>query len=151
MRIEPISSYVAAKTLCHHANWNLTNLQIQKMLYIIHMIFLGKHNGISLIQENFEAWDYGPVIPNLYQKLRSFGSDKVEDVFREKTLNDVNDARNNFLKNGAQELSGQRVGFLVSYTHRENGAWGKYYSPHTKLIIPTEAILDEYNLFENNK
>ena len=37
----------------------------QKILYFAHMACLGEY-GEPLIDEQFHAWLYGPVIPNLY-------------------------------------------------------------------------------------
>jgi len=42
------------------------------MLYFSQMINLGKKKE-RLFDASFEAWDYGPVIADLYHKLKAFG------------------------------------------------------------------------------
>ena len=76
-----ISPFKALKTLGQIGGWNLTNLQIQKILYLIHLFYLGR-KGDPLINESFEAWDYGPVLPSLYHEINFFDSDPVLDVFK---------------------------------------------------------------------
>lgn len=76
----PIHAFVAAKTLGYGCDWSISNLEMQKILYIAHMYYMGKF-GARLISTPFEAWDYGPVHPELYHKLKRFGARKVRDVF----------------------------------------------------------------------
>lgn len=52
-------------------------LKLQKLVYNAH----GWHLALTdrpLINESVEAWRYGPVIPSLYQKFKSYGSDPVD-------------------------------------------------------------------------
>ena len=72
----PVSALSAARRLCEKSGWQLTNLQVQKMLYLAHMNYVGKTSGKPLIDGNFEAWIYGPVNREVYNKLRVFKSKK---------------------------------------------------------------------------
>ena len=49
----------------------LTNLKIQKLVYIAHGWHLAI-TGDALIQEEIEAWPFGPVIPKLYHELKRY-------------------------------------------------------------------------------
>ena len=75
-----VSSLSAARLVCELRDWKVSNLELQKILYIAHMIYLG-NESVPLIDENFEAWDYGPVIPELYQHVKGFGAKPVGNVF----------------------------------------------------------------------
>jgi uncharacterized phage-associated protein len=61
-----ISVFDAARTLGYYSDWKLSNLQMQKILYLAHMVYMDKNSGEPLVDEDFQAWDYGPVLPSLY-------------------------------------------------------------------------------------
>ena len=55
------SILAVAKRLCERSGWSLTNLALQKLCYIAHMIHLSMHDGKPMVSGHFEAWDFGPV------------------------------------------------------------------------------------------
>ena len=67
----------AAAHLIERSNQSLSNLELQKLLYLAHMFYMGRYDGEPLVHGEFEAWDYGPVHPTLYQRARTFGSNPV--------------------------------------------------------------------------
>lgn len=51
----------------------LTQMKLQKLVYFAH----GWHMALCntpLVDEEFQAWRYGPVIPSVYHKFKSFGT-----------------------------------------------------------------------------
>ena len=74
------SSINAGKTLCELSGWRISNLRLQKLLYIAHMYHLGRTDK-NLVNENFEAWQHGPVEPNLYHYVKGYGADSIGNVF----------------------------------------------------------------------
>ena len=70
-----VTALQAVKHTCEASGWRVTNLQLQKILYIAHMVYAGKNNGKRLIaDDDFEAWDYGPVLSGLYHRISVFGT-----------------------------------------------------------------------------
>lgn len=139
----PVSAIASARRMCERSEWTLTNLQLQKMLYLAQMMHLGI-KGDRLMNGNFEAWDYGPVLPMVYGQVKMygrgpirggfFGSGSVSDPERAKMLDDAYD-----------QLSPMTAGKLVSITHWEKGAWARNYVPGVKgIVIPDADILNEY-------
>ena len=57
----------------------LTHMQIQKLVYFAHARLLVLH-GQPLIDQAFEAWEYGPVVPVLYHALKHNGSGVVGEA-----------------------------------------------------------------------
>jgi len=139
-----ISTFDAARTLGHYSNWSLTNLQMQKILYLSHMVYLDKTNGTPLVNEEFESWDYGPVLPSLYHRIKFYGSEPVRDVFHNnKILTFGKEAE--ILKEAAHKFSHVHPGSLIDLTHRKDGAWDQtYFRGARNRIIPNEKILEEY-------
>ncbi len=136
-------AFDVVKTMLHHASSGLTNLQIQKILYIMHMERIGK-TGEPLIYEHFEAWDYGPVCPKIYSKLKMYGNKTVNDVFYINTV--LNDEIGEFIKSSVSELEKISGAALVQWTHDPVGAWFKNYEPGAYgAPIHNSEIQDEYN------
>ena len=137
----------AAKHLCKESGWTLTNLELQKIIYICHMEFLGEEDE-PLVEGGFEAWDHGPVHPKLYYKLRRFRASSVKKfIFKDiKDLDSNKDQREiAILDEGARNFPHPSGPELIAITHREGGAWEKVYEYDVKNIkIPERYILDEY-------
>ena len=133
-----------AKFLCEYSEWRLTNLSLQKILYLLEMAYLGK-KGRSLIQEDFEAWAFGPVVPNVYERAKIFGSGPVENIFHAVRNLEPDTDEAEFLRSHLPELLDLTAGQLVTLTHWQGGAWSKTYRPGIHgLRIPKSLILEEY-------
>ena len=138
-----ISVGAAARRLCESSDWTLSNLELQKLLYLGHMLHLGEKAG-PLVMGRFEAWDYGPVQPGLYHEVKAFGRGPIRNFFHGAgavpagTEADVLDEVMKHLRNAPP-------GRLVAITHWEKGAWAKHYRPGSRgMVIPDEDIRREY-------
>lgn len=133
--------------MCERSGWTLTNLQLQKILYLAQMVHLGTTRE-RLFSGQFEAWDYGPVHPLIYGYAKTYGRDPIRGgFFGAGTIDDA--GRRQMLDNACDQLSTVSAGQLVSITHIKDGAWAKFYQPGIRGIkIPDEAIIDEYNTRE---
>lgn len=134
----------AAKRLAKRSGWSLSNLELQKLLYLSHMFYLGRTGGEPLVPGYFEAWDYGPVHPNLYHRVKVFGADPVGNVFHANPEpSDGPEAA--ILDEAYDKLGNAGPGRLVNATHRAGGAWDINYTPGVRhCIIPNSDILNEY-------
>ncbi|TBA16310.1 Panacea domain-containing protein [Rhizobium ruizarguesonis] len=138
-----ISTSSAAKHLCDVSGWQLSNLQLQKMLYLADMNFVGKY-GQRMINEDFEAWDYGPVLPSLYHACKAFGARAVPNVFWG-AGSVVGTPEAAMLQAAWDNLRSMSPGQLVENTHWTRGAWVKRYIPGAKGIkINLGDMADEY-------
>lgn len=121
----------------------ISNLQLQKILYFIQGKYLAQ-KGVALFEDDFEAWQYGPVIRSVYSKYCGYGASSIVMVNQpqEKLDKDISD----FINPIIQKLRKWDVWSLVQETHEEGGAWdrtfengkGKYY------IIPKNEIKREF-------
>lgn len=138
-----ISALQAAKKMGERSGWSLSNLEMQKLLYLSHMIHLGTHDK-PLVGGHFEAWDLGPVHPVLYHEAKVFGARPVRNIFR--SVSDPQDGTECATLNGTMgELSRLTGPQLVSITHWEDGAWARNYVPGERgIVIPDSDIKDEY-------
>lgn len=133
----------AANYLCEKSGWKISNLQLQKLLYIADMNYVGICKE-RLLDEDFEAWDYGPVLPSLYHKCKAFGSKSVPSVFW--GAEDISGSREaQMLDRTWKHLKASTPGQLVEATHSKLGAWILKYVPHARQIkINTQDMIAEY-------
>src|SRR4051812_32390709 len=116
----PIASSSAARLICQRGNWGVTNLSLQKILYMAHMVHLGR-TGQRLVNAEFQAWDYGPVEPQLYRQVRIFGNKPIQDLFFSAPAAAGLEAAT--LEEACNFLLPKSPGELVAMTHWQNGAW----------------------------
>jgi len=139
-----VSALSAARHLAEYSGWSLSNLKLQKILYIAHMRHLGR-TGEPLLTGNFEAWDYGPVHRDLYQAVRVFGADPVQDVFHGAARLPEDSTEREIIESSYDRLKNVSAGGLVNATHKKHGAWYSNYKPGVRgIVIPNSDVLREY-------
>lgn len=138
-----VSVLAAAKRLGERSGWTLSNLKLQKLLYLAHMFHLGTARK-PLVSGHFEAWDYGPVHPELYHKAKIFGSAPVENIFH--SVPDMEDgSERRLLDQTLDQLASATPAKLVAVTHWADGAWARHYQPGGRgIVIPDRDIRREY-------
>ena len=139
-----LSALQAARKVCKISDWKVTNLQLQKILYLAHMIYMGRNKGERLVSDDFEAWAYGPVLPTLYHFAKMYGSSPIKELpikLKEEDFQKEVKA----LKEACDSLLSASPRDLVAFTHRKGGAWDKSYKHHAKgILISDKDILAEY-------
>jgi uncharacterized phage-associated protein len=125
----------------------LTNMQLQKLVYIAHGYMLAIYDD-SLINQRVEAWRYGPVIPDLYRALSEYGSGVVSQpihMFPQRTVDDVK------AKTLIDKVFAAYRGFsgpqLSTMTHREGTPWRQVFNAdafYTNDTIPNPIIKAHY-------
>ncbi|RXF67117.1 Panacea domain-containing protein [Hansschlegelia zhihuaiae] len=133
----------AAKTICELRGWSLSNLPLQKLLYLSHMVHLGRH-GQKLAEGPFEAWDLGPVEPRLYRKVKAYGGSSIPNIFSG-PIYDSGSPERDSIEFVLNDLSSATPARLVAITHQPHGAWAQNYRPNiTGIVIPDDDIRAEY-------
>ncbi len=124
---------------------SLTPMQLMKLVYIAHGWSLGLRN-IDLFRNRIEAWQYGPVMPDLYHATKRFGRDPIplSLVGDENKIfvspDDANFLRDVFDKYG--HLNGIQLSYL---THQSGTPWDSVYRPGVSQIgIPDDLIRSHY-------
>lgn len=140
----PISALTAARYMCERSEWTLTNLKLQKMLYLAQMLYMGEHHE-RLLNGTFEAWDYGPVLPEVYREVKPYGSGPIRSMFFGRAIVDDED-RKKTLDDAYDQLAPKTAGQLVNITHWSGGAWAKNYVAGSRgIAIPDADIIREYD------
>lgn len=141
-----ITSFTAAQKVCDLSGWTITNLKLQKIIYLCHLSYLGEKKK-PLVDEEFEAWYYGPVLPLLYDKMKVFSNRPITDIFFN-VHTDESSPEIAFIREKYRDISSRSAWDLVLMTHLKGGAWEKHFDEdqrHKK--IPNFDILEEYKTF----
>lgn len=127
----------------------LTNMQLQKLVYIAHGWSLALLEQ-PLFYNNVHAWEWGPVIPKLYKPLRKYGA----GVVTEPIPTDDPPVDPKSLEMGIIEavwksygnLSGPR---LSAITHEDDSPWSITWNAAQYGVIPNELIAEHYSQLLN--
>lgn len=65
----------------------ISNLKLQKLVYYAQGLHIAL-KGTPLFKENIEAWEYGPVVPELYSAYKSYGAGGIppDDLFNPESI-----------------------------------------------------------------
>lgn len=76
---------------------NMSNIKLQKMMFFAFINYYLK-TGKELFDDNFEAWIYSPVLPNIYKNISNiFFSLDFQEVENYITLNKLNTFLDNII------------------------------------------------------
>ena len=152
-----ISCLQGAKTLVQISEEKLTHIQIQKILYLAQMLFIGENElKESLIRNNFLAWEYGPVAREVYGHLsKRFGSstipasafDDIVDIMEgetKKAKEPEHEAHVEVLDRAYKKWGHLKPFDLVAITHWQKGAWRKTMDDK-EIEIDNALIWEEFN------
>ena len=133
-----VAQYIINETL--NKGYPVSNLKLQKMLYFVQGVMLVNY-GRPAFEDRIEAWQYGPVVPEVYFAYSSYGAtpillqyDKINLDAEEK--NAANIVINSFLKTPAFAL--------VNETHKVNSPWYDAYHSSGDNIISNESIVQYF-------
>lgn len=73
--VQDVAEYVI--TYSEDKDYGISNLKLQKILYLIQAYFLMQTKK-PCFSEEIEAWDFGPVIPEVYRRYKQFGSTDIQ-------------------------------------------------------------------------
>ncbi|RQO35706.1 hypothetical protein DBR37_04835 [Herminiimonas sp. KBW02] len=130
-----------------------TNLELQKLLYFCH----GWHLALlktPLVDESFEAWRYGPVLPSVYQAFKVFSSNPIPAdhplIAQQPALTNVDSAA---LVRKVLDVYGNHSGYqLVNLSHHPDGPWKQVWNSGSSFsdTIDDAMILNYFSSLANH-
>lgn len=127
---------------CMDLDMPTTHFKLQKMLYILEVKSL-IHYGKSLIDENFEAWEYGPFLRSVYDKYSYMAACEIK--VRQKTDRELPSDQRNSIINNIDELAGMNLWELAQISMEADTPWAKVYKKGTQVKIPNQLIVSYAN------
>ena len=122
---------------CTRCGKPITNLQLQKILYYVQLNFI-RIFGSMAFPENIQAWQYGPVVPNVYERFSSYGPTRICNLY-ENIANIFSVEQEKLVNRVIDACTSITPWELVEKSHRPGGPWDRAYDG-TKVDIPIEYI-----------
>lgn len=154
-----VASYFLKKGV--DENIEITPMKIIKLVYIANGWYMALSNESAegelnvLIDEESQAWPYGPVIPSIYNDFKIFGKLNLTEVsWGMKTDHlDFDDETANFLDVIWEKYKHFTGIDLSNLTHQKNTPWDLTYIEGEKnKVIPKSTIFSHYkNKLEGGK
>ena len=130
--------------LARRSEKSLTNMQLQKLVYIAHGYSLAKL-GKPLFHNNIHAFEWGPVIPNLYKTLRHYGAGEVKDYISTDASPISEDSPEMEIIKEVWQDYGDFSGLQLSdLTHRKGTPWSETWRTNQFGVIADELIAEHY-------
>ena len=136
MRAFDLAAHVSNR--CMDLGMPTTHFKLQKMLYILEVKSL-IHSGKSLIDENFEAWEYGPFLRSVYDKYSYMAACEIK--VRQKTNRELPGDQRNAIINNIDELAKMNLWELAQYSMEPNTPWAKVYEKDAQVKIPNQLMV----------
>lgn len=137
-------------------NCNISNLRLQKILYFVQATFYMDKNE-PCFNEEIEAWDFGPVIPEVYHEYKRYGRNEIPHIgeyidFSKGVWEATEMAYNeNIIDEGDRELINEVIDSsrqystneLVEITH-DQSPWKNAYVRGWNNVISKESIKEYF-------
>lgn len=121
---------------------DMTTMKLLKLVYISHGWMLGLYDR-ALVSEDVEAWQYGPVIPELYREIKIYKDRPVEhlDSRSDASLDGAENSIIDQVLTGYGQLSGFK---LSNITHAKGTPWHTVWHDCQYDVIPHNLIKQYY-------
>ena len=118
-----------------------TNMRVNKLLYFAQGWHLARY-GRPLFDAPLEAWQYGPVVPEVYNRYNAFGA---QGIIIADTPDESAFTREEYalLLDVATEYDNLSTGALMRITHEAGAPWSRV-SHKDKEQIPLQSIKEHF-------
>lgn len=142
------------------SNYTVTPLQLIKLIYISYGYVLAIVEERLFLEDNIEAWEFGPVIPSIYHSFKHYKKQPITELsseitfdddlnFEEKTL-ELNKNEENYeitikILDKVWERYKKYTGYeLIDLTHKDGTPWSEVYNEETHHIPISDDLIKEY-------
>jgi len=126
---------------CKRNGYSINNLKLQKLLYFVQAQFL-VCKDMPAFSEDIEAWDFGPVVPEVYRYFEIWGNSEIP-------MFGIGNADQNIFKEDQKEIdeilsqcAPYSATALVEITHHQS-PWIDTYKKYCHNMI-TKKVIKEY-------
>lgn len=123
----------------------ISPMKLQKLVYFAHGYYLAI-TGKPLIEEEIQAWQYGPVIESLYHEVKHYGNNGITEKIRMPNELALPKHIVDFLQKIWEVFGTFTAVQLSNMTHETGAPWEKVWKRNAiRLIIPSEVIREYFS------
>lgn len=130
-----IAHYIIDK--CTRDGHPISNLQLQKILYFVQIDHYRARKEFLFFDE-FEAWQYGPVLPEVYDEYSFFGGTRVRKTYDDVVALDAAEKR--IVDKVVEDRRKQYPWDLVKVTHAPGSPWAIAFEQGNRTPISNAAL-----------
>lgn len=126
----------------------VTQMKLQKLIYFAQGIHLAMHHT-PLVKDVIQAWKFGPVIPEIYQEYKLYGSLPITDFKYARSFSFFDENPNYILDEDAKytinetwnALKNLNAIELSNWTHADGSPWSNHFKQGiADISIPTDEM-----------
>ncbi len=121
-------------------NREVTQLQIQKLMYFFEAYYMNVKNTDKLYECNFNAWMFGPVAIPLYKEYKNFGEFPINLTEEKIQIGEQIDKSKKELLDELYKVFGKlNANALVNLTHKVGSPWYNKWNENNQRVVYGEA------------
>lgn len=129
----------------------LSNLALNKIIYFAHAWYLALYSK-PLVDSHFEAWQYGPVHPQIYHQLKRYSDQPIASRLTRIDLEtgrdipvevELSDEEADHITKITRFYGVRSAAWLVDATHEPGAPWDQVWSAAERTPCPGMIIPDE--------
>ena len=129
-------------------NDSIDNLKVNKLCFFAQGWSLAK-TGNPLFDEEIQAWDYGPVVPSVYQAYKCYGKDPINKPSYEFDESLLSNDEISLLTDVYMEYGKYTSAALINMTHRKDTPWKEAYKPLLNKEITINSMKEYFSINGN--
>lgn len=136
-----LAKYIVSK--CMTDGKPISNLRLQKTMYYIQKDFIKRGN--EAFMDDIEAWQFGPVVPNVYYRFSGYGSMPITAIYEDSIVGCYSTSDINTIDTIIESKRELDPWDMVEETHKANGAWDRVFKNGlgNHNVIPKEFIRED--------
>lgn len=127
---------------------SVSPMKLQKLLFFVASEY-AKETKTPLLTEQFQAWDYGPVLRSVYDEYRSFGGSPIRAYAKDAAGKSqmIDETKDEALRRAVDRIWDHAKGLsavhLSRITHVEGSAWFKTFQRSRSGAIPNDELCED--------
>lgn len=123
-------------SLFKKANKVVTQLHIQKLMFLFEAYYMNMTNEDKLYDCEFKAWNFGPVATKLYNKFKIYGKNEINLTQEQiEEGNSITEEKKKYMEELFEAFKNFSAMQLVNFTHAEGSPWKEAWSEQEYSVI----------------